>query len=39
MTAPGAAFPVIETKRLILRAPDARDLDAWMAFFMGPRSH
>lgn len=39
MTAPRAAYPVIETERLILRAPDARDLDAWMAFFMGPRSH
>ena len=31
--------PVIETERLILRAPDARDLAPWTAFFLDDRSH
>jgi RimJ/RimL family protein N-acetyltransferase len=38
MTVTLSSTPVIETERLILRAPEARDIDAYMAFLTGPRS-
>lgn len=31
-------IPVIETERLTLRAPAARDLDAYTAYYTGPRT-
>ena len=30
--------PVLETERLILRAPHAGDVEAWIAFDASPRS-
>lgn len=40
MTTPAiGTTPMIETGRLILRAPDSRDLGPWTAFFLDGRSH